>query len=94
LHILNVDHQDKHFTADTIDESFAIKGLFNDIKPVYESIESENVTEGLNKYADKEGLDWVVVIPKKHTVLQKMFGRSHSKDLLYHTHVPVLCMHL
>jgi nucleotide-binding universal stress UspA family protein len=93
LHILNVDYRDRNFTPDIASESFVIKELFKEINPVYDSIESENVTDGLNNFADRIGLDWIVVIPKKHTIFQKLFNRSHSKDLLYHTHVPVLCVH-
>lgn len=93
LHILNVDYNDKHVDDEVLDGSIIAKRLFEDLKPVYDSIESESVTEGLNKYANEKGLDWIVVIPKKHTVLQKLFHRSHSKDLLYHTHLPVLCVH-
>jgi nucleotide-binding universal stress UspA family protein len=93
LYVLNVDFEDKNFDIDTMDASFAVRNLFNDMNPVYDSIESENVTEGLNEYADEKSLDWIVVIPKKHTLLQKIFNRSQSKDLLYHTHLPVLCVH-
>ncbi len=93
LYILNVDHNDEHVDDEVMDGSIIAKRLFEDIKPVYDSIESETLTEGLNRYADEKGLDWIVVIPKKHTVLQKLFHRSHSKDLLYHTHLPVLCVH-
>ena len=93
LHILNVDHNDEHVDDEVMDGSIVAKRLFEDIKPVYDIIESENVTEGLNKYAAEKSLDWIVVIPKKHTALQKLFHRSHSKDLLYHTHLPVLCVH-
>ena len=93
LYVLNVDHNDEHVDDDVMDGSILAKKLFKDINPVYDSIESENVTEGLNKYADEKGLDWIMVIPKKHTALQKIFHRSHSKDLLYHTHLPVLCVH-
>ncbi len=93
LYVLNVDHNDEHVDEEVMDNSIAAKNLFKEIKPVYDSIESESVTEGLNKYADEKGLDWIMVIPKKHTALQKIFHRSHSKDLLYHTHLPVLCVH-
>jgi len=93
LHILNVDFNDANVDEDVLNGSITAKSLFSDINPVYDSIESESVTEGLNKYADEKGLDWIVVIPKKHTLLQKIFSRSHSKDLLYHTQLPVLCVH-
>lgn len=93
LYVLNVDFEDRNFDINVMDETFTVRNLFRDINPVYDSIESKTVTEGLNEYATEKGLDWVVVIPKKHTVMQKIFNRSQSKNLLYHTHLPVLCIH-
>ena len=93
LFVINVDFQDEHFTPEMVHENFAIRDLFEDNHPKFASIESENVTEGLNRFAEKNGIDWIVVIPKKHTILQKIFNRSHSTDLLFHTHLPVLCLH-
>lgn len=93
LYVVNVDYNNTNVDDEVMDGSIAAKNLLRDINPVYDSIESENVTEGLNKYAEEKGLDWIMVIPKKHTLLQKMFSRSHSKDLLYHTYLPVLCVH-
>ena len=93
LHIMNVDFHNEHSTGEMLDERFELNEMMGDTKPAYHNIESADITEGVNWFAEKEGLDLVVVIPKKHTALQKMFHRSHSKDLLYHTHLPVLCMH-
>jgi nucleotide-binding universal stress UspA family protein len=93
LYVINVDFQDKNFTPEVVHENFAIRDLLEDFYPKFESIEAENVTEGLNRFAENNGIDWIVVIPKKHTILQKMFNRSHSKDLLFHSHLPVLCLH-
>jgi nucleotide-binding universal stress UspA family protein len=93
LYVLNVDNNDKNFTNELVEEVFVLKELLKDIKPVYESIEAESITEGINQFIAKEALDWITVIPKKHSMIQKIFSRSHSKDLLYHTVVPILCVH-
>jgi len=93
LYVLNVDYKDKNFTDELVEEVFVLKDLLNEIDPVYKSIEAESITEGINQFIAKENLDWLTVIPKKHTVLQKIFSRSSSKDLLYHTSVPILCVH-
>jgi nucleotide-binding universal stress UspA family protein len=93
LHILNIDFQNKNFTANEVHESFILQELIDDIKPEYHSITSEDVTEGINWFADKAKLDWIVVIPKKHPVVQKIFSRSHTRHLLFHTHLPILCLH-
>lgn len=93
LYIVNVDFEDRDFTVEKMEESFAVRRLFEDIKPLYKSIEAENVTDGINKFTENEELDWIAVIPKKHTLVQKIFNRSHSTDLLFHTSVPILCIH-
>ena len=93
LYVLNVDYRDQHITEELIEEVFLLKELLKDTETVYESIEAENVTEGINQFITKENLDWITVIPKKHTLVQKMFSRSYSKDLLFHTFVPILCVH-
>jgi nucleotide-binding universal stress UspA family protein len=93
LYILNVDFKDQHFTDELVEEVFILKELLKEIKPVYKSIEAENITEGINRFIKKEELSWITVIPKKHTLIQRIFTRSHSKDLLFHTSVPILCVH-
>ena len=93
LYVLNVDYRDQHITEELIEEVFLLKELLKDTETVYESIEAESITEGINQFITKENLDWITVIPKKHTLVQKMFSRSYSKDLLFHTFVPILCVH-
>ncbi|MFT3682474.1 MAG: universal stress protein [Ferruginibacter sp.] len=93
LHVLNVDYHNRNFSPEMIQESFDIGEILKDIKPEYHNIDSEDVTEGINWLADRRKLDIIVVVPKKHQLVQRIFQRSHTKDLLFHTHIPVLCMH-
>ncbi len=93
LYVLNINQPGQTISDDSINESSMLHDLLKDIKPLYNTIEAGDVIEGINWFIKKEKLDWIVVIPKKHPLLQKMFSRSHTKDLLYHTHVPVLCIH-
>jgi nucleotide-binding universal stress UspA family protein len=93
LFVLNVDFNNENFESTIIDERFTLNQLLKDINVEYRNIESEDVTEGINWFAEQATIDVLVTIPKKHTLLQKIFGRSHTKDLIYHTHIPVLCIH-
>lgn len=93
LYVLNVDFEDRDFTPDKMQETFDVRWLFKDITPQFKSIENANVAEGINQFAKQEGLDWITVIPKKHNLVQKIFGRSQSKELMYHTVTPILCLH-
>jgi hypothetical protein len=93
LYVLNIIHNNSGATPEKIEESLYIGELLSEFKPYYKTITSAETTVGINWFVEKEKIDWIVVIPKKHKLIEKLFSRSHTKDLLYHTHVPVLCIH-
>ncbi|MEP7144781.1 MAG: universal stress protein [Ferruginibacter sp.] len=93
LHVMNVDHHHRITDSDKEHERFLINGLLHDIKAEFHSIEAAEITDGINWFIDRSKLDWLVVIPKKHKLLENIFRRSHTRELVYHTHIPVLCIH-
>ena len=93
LHVLNIEYSNQNYSKEVIEESIAISELLKDLHPEYHAITAPDVTTGINWFAEKEKLDWVVVIPKKHKLVEKLFNRSNTKDLLQNTKMPVLCMH-
>jgi len=92
LHVMNVDNK-ANPDAGLAQESYLINELLRDIKAEFHSIEAGEITDGINWFVNKSKLDWLVVIPKKHTLLEKIFRRSQTKELVYHTHIPILCIH-
>ncbi|HVM86908.1 MAG TPA: universal stress protein [Puia sp.] len=94
LHILHVDT--KHpgsFKAETITESGWLQEMLSGLKPQYDFIEGDDVEEEINRFAEKNKLDLLIVIPKKRHFVDKIFQHSHSKRLVLHTHVPVMAVH-
>jgi hypothetical protein len=91
--LMNVDHHNRVTEAVKGQENFLINDLLRDIKAEFHSIEADEITDGINWFIDRSKLDWLVVIPKKHKLLEKIFRRSHTTELVYHTHIPVLCIH-
>jgi len=93
LFVLNIVYDPSAVTDQTIRETLYITELLKEFKPSYHTILSADITEGINWFAETQHIDWMVVIPKKHNLTEKLFSRSKTRDLLYHTHMPVLCMH-
>lgn len=93
LHVLNVDNNDSHPPPGKELENSLLNELLRNAKAEFHSIESAELTEGINWFVNRSNLDWLVVIPKKHKLLEKIFKRSHTKELVYHTHIPILCIH-
>jgi nucleotide-binding universal stress UspA family protein len=93
LHVMNVDFQNKHFKAETPEESLLLHTLLSDLNPQYHFIEAEDIEDGINKFAKENNLDLVITIPKKHKLLEGLFKKSSTKQLVFQSHVPVVCVH-
>ena len=93
LHVLNVDYHNRHFSADTPEESALLHTMLEDSRPEYHFIEHIDIEDGINEFAEKNNLDMIITIPKKHKLLEGIFKPSSTKQLVYQSHVPVMCVH-
>ena len=93
LHVLNVDYKNSKFKPDTPEESLLLHTMLEDINPRYDFIEDENLEAGIEKFAQANNLDMIITIPKKHKLLEGIFRKSHTKDLVFHSHLPIVCVH-
>ncbi len=92
LHVLNIDHNHKHL-AEKSQESLLLQTMLEESKPTWHFINNKNVEEGIHSFADDNDIDMLVAIPKKHTMLDSLMHYSHTKELVFHSHVPVMCIH-
>jgi hypothetical protein len=93
IHVLNVDYKNAHFKPETPEQSVLLHTMLEDLNPKYDFIEDENIEAGIEKFAERNNLDLVITIPKKHKLLEGLFKKSHTKDLIFHSHLPIMCVH-
>ena len=93
LHVLNVDYNDKHFKPETPMQSLFLHKMLEDAKPVYHFIDSIDTEDGINEFAETNNLDLIIAIPKKHSLLEGIFNPSSTKQLVFQSHIPVMCVH-
>lgn len=89
FHILNVDEKDKN-VRDTAGESVVLHGLLDDLNPRYAYVDNPEVEKGISSFAEEKKLDVLIVIPRKHRLLEALFQKSHTKNLAFHSHIPIL----
>ena len=93
LHILNVDFNNKKFKPETPQQSFFLHNLLEDAKPQYHFINNADIEDGINEFAETNNLDLVIAIPKKHKLLEGIFKPSSTRQLIFQSHIPVMCVH-
>lgn len=92
LHVLHVDYKQRNFNPDFPEQTLNLDMLLTGMNPTYNFIENKNVNEGINDFAEKNNIDLIVTLPQKHSFLESIFEKSLTRELLHHTHIPVMCM--
>ena len=93
LFVLNIDHNNKRYNSETPFESLLLDTLLQNYQREYHFIDSEDYIAAINQFVTDKQVDIVVTIPKKHGWFDSLFKRSHTKQLAYHSHVPILVIH-
>lgn len=93
LHVLNVDYESRQFKPETPEQSLLLHTMLEDANPNYHFINQPDIEDGINEFAEKNNLDLLIAIPKKHKLLEGIFKPSSTKQLVTQSHIPVMCVH-
>jgi len=94
LHVLHVSAENgDSFDSETIEESEWLRDILGELNPKYHFIKSSEIEKNINEFAEKNKLDLLIIIPKKHNLIQTLFQQSHSKKLVLQTQVPLMSVH-
>ncbi len=56
-------------------------------------IEGDSIDKEINFFIDTSKADWLIMMPHKYTFLKKLFHKSNTKQMAFHTHIPLLAIH-
>jgi nucleotide-binding universal stress UspA family protein len=93
LHVLNTG-KEKVFDPDIIFESGVLEEMVGELKPRYHFITNSNTDEGIMDFAIENRIDLLIILPKRHGFLEALLHKSHTKQLVLHSHVPVMALHM
>ena len=94
LHVLHVISKKTGNPAEEeIEESKWLKEMLGEVKPVFHFMTNSNIDDAINEFSVNNQLNLLVVIPKKHGLIDSLIHKSHTKQLILHTHVPLMAIH-
>ncbi len=91
-HVLNVNTDGKR-EEEKPEQTVLLETLLSDLHPEYHFLEHTDIEDAINEFAEKNNLDLVISIPKQHKLVEKIFRKSSTRQLVYESHVPVMCIH-
>jgi len=92
LFVVRVIEKLKNEVMEKLTISRSLKGLLSGLQPTYEFIKEDNVTKAMNNFVKQHAVDMVALIPRQHDLLQKIFTRSITKEMIFQTRVPLLLL--
>ena len=94
LHIVNVDNE--HYvslTDEYLAERAKMQTMFSEFNPEFYFIGMNDFYDAVDQFTKDRNIDLLVVIPKNHSFFDRMFGKSHTKKLAFHSSVPIIAAH-
>ncbi len=92
LHVLNTG-KETYFNPDTVFRSKVLEDMLAPLLPHYHFISSDQIDQGVMDFSIKNKIDLLIVLPKRHSFFDKLIHKSQSKQLVLHSHVPVMAIH-
>jgi nucleotide-binding universal stress UspA family protein len=92
IHVLNAAREDE-FDADFVLLSSRLEKMLAPFSVKYHFITTIDANQGIIDFADNNDIDLLIVMPKYHNLLEKIIFKSHTKQMVLHSHVPVLALH-
>ena len=93
LSIVHISEREEDEADYTIQKAMLNK-LFDGFEPSISLISHPDFVEGLHAFATDNNIDVILTIPKKHGFFENLFRRNHTRQLAFHTTIPVMCMHV
>ncbi|MCU0436223.1 MAG: universal stress protein [Bacteroidia bacterium] len=91
LHITDNPDQAEH--AGEAAEKLKIELKIGSVPHSWHTLSSEDFAIALNAFVAAEQAGWVVMMPRKHNWLSRLLKESHTTEMAYKSHVPLLAVH-
>jgi nucleotide-binding universal stress UspA family protein len=94
LYVVNVDNDSSSELSDEYRlQRGKMEALLAGYQTSYHFINQDDFSEAISQFSADHQIDLILVVPRKHTFLSSLFSFSHTRQLAYHSHVPVITIH-
>jgi len=72
--------------------SLHVKNLITELQSNYEIIYDHEFVHGIESYVKENDVDLLIIHPHKHNLVERLFFRTHTKELLKKISIPIMCI--
>jgi nucleotide-binding universal stress UspA family protein len=84
LHLIHVQ-QEKSASLD-------LRNLVTELNSIYTIIYDHEFVHGIESYVHENNIDLLIILPRKHNLIERLFLRTHTPELLKKASIPIMCI--
>ena len=92
LQILNVRKKNLDLSPTEIAGKLNTGMAFNEINHQFYTVEDDEVDEGIEDFLDEHPSDLLAMVSRKHNFFKRVFGKIHTRKMVYETEIPLLVL--
>lgn len=93
LEIISVINNEKDVNVKFAENYFYFEKKLENIPHQHFFVTHNRAAEGILEYIKVRKSDWIIISPLKHTLFEKLFKESVTKEIVFHSSIPVLTLH-
>lgn len=93
VHVVNVNEEDVQVSAGYLEERNALESILEGYHPTFHFIRQATFAEAISGFVSDKQIDLIITVPRKHSFFSNLFQASHTKQLAYHSEVPIIAIH-
>jgi len=93
LHVLNVQTDVHNRDNNEYIDDAAQKILDPSVVHYHFVYESDDINNTVDDFLKVNNIDWLLMIPHKHSFFQGLFHKSHTSSFAKHVRIPILALH-
>lgn len=92
IYVVNIKHEKEAVSLENAVAGMKLDNKLDDVEHLYYFPEKEDLVDGINEFVKKYDADMVAIVPHRYNLMERLFHKSISKKMAFHTHVPLLAL--
>lgn len=93
LEILHADPDYGEYEPAAMEEGLMLQTMFGSEEPAFRFLHSNYVEDSILQYAENNGLDMLMILPKSHSFIATLFQHKHTGHFLRQATMPIMVLH-
>lgn len=92
IYVVNVIKKEEVLSFEKAVTGIKLENKLNDVEHSYSFLENNDLVKEVNDFAHNHNADMIAIIPHRHNLVERLFNKSNSKKMAFHTDLPLLAL--